>query len=138
RLARLRKHLDRTSMAPVPILQSSEASRPAPVTATGATPYRGRTWVTRRGVLVDRIASAWLIQRFIDREAQLRFVRPGEPSAPGELCFDMAEADFGHEGDRCTFETLVERFGAADPALRQLAEIIHDLDLRDGKYGRSE
>ena len=138
RLARLRKHLDRGSTAAVPVLQPSEASRPDPVTASGVTPYRGRTWVTRRGVLVDRIASAWLIQRFIDREAQFRFVSPGEPAAPGELRFDMAEADFGHEGNRCTFETLVERFRADDPALRQLAEIIHDLDLRDGKYGRTE
>jgi len=101
-------------------------------------PYRGRTWVTRRGVLVDRIASAWLIQGFLDHEARFRFVTPGEAPAPGELRFDMAEADFGHEGDRCTFETLVERFSPDDPALRQLAEIIHDLDLKDGKYGRVE
>ena len=138
RLARLRKHLDRAPTAAAQVGQSSEATQPVFSTPSRATPHRGRTWVTRRGVLIDRIASAWLIQRFIDREAQFRFVSPGEPSAPGELRFDMAEADFGHEGDRCTFETLVARFGAADPALRQLAEIIHDLDLRDGKYGRNE
>ncbi len=140
RLARLRKHLDRASPAAASAAawEPDEGSRPAPLTASGATPYRGRTWVTRRGVLVDRIASAWLIQRFIDHAAQFRFVSPGEPSVPGELRFDMAEADFGHEGDRCTFETLVERFCVDDPALRQLAETIHDLDLKDGKYGRSE
>ena len=138
RLARLRNYLDRAPTAAAQVGQSNEARLLVVPTTTGATPYRGRTWVTRRGVLVDRIASAWLIQRFIDREAQFRFVGPREPLASGELRFDMAEADFGHEGDRCTFETLVARFGANDPALRQLAEIIHDLDLRDGKYGRSE
>ncbi len=89
RLARLRKHLDRASPAAAPAAawEPDEGSRPAPLTASGATPYRGRTWVTRRGVLVDRIASAWLIQRFIDHAAQFRFVSPGEPSVPGELRF---------------------------------------------------
>ena len=68
----------------------------------------GRTWVTRPGVHVDRIASAWLIRRFIDPEARFKFV-PGkgyEPE-PGEIRFDMFEAEFTHEGDRCTFEVLL-------------------------------
>jgi hypothetical protein len=99
----------------------------------------GATWVTRTGVHVDRIASAWLIRRFIDPRAQLKFVpakgyRPGD----GELRFDMFEAEFTHIGDRCTFEVLVERMGLRDPALVAIGEIIHDLDLRDDKFGRDE
>ncbi len=100
---------------------------------------RGATWVTRTGVHVDRIASAWLIRRFIDPTAKLKFV-PAKGYVPkrGELRFDMYEAEFTHIGDRCTFEVLVERMGLDDPALRAIGEIIHDLDLRDDKFGREE
>jgi hypothetical protein len=140
RLARLRKHLERASFGGSMTPASGPAGEPprSPIPTSGAVSCRGRTWVTRRGVLVDRIASAWLIQGFIDHEAQFRFVTPDEPPAQGELRFDMADADFGHADGRCTFETLVERFRADDPALRQLAEIIHDLDVKDGKYRRAE
>jgi hypothetical protein len=100
---------------------------------------RGRTWVTRAGVFVDRIASAWLIRRFIDPDARFAFVtaaryRPG----PDELRFDMFEAEFTHEGERCTFEVLLARFGLHDPALAALGEIVHDIDCKDEKYGRPE
>ena len=100
---------------------------------------QGRTWVTREGVFVDRIASAWLIRRFIDREATFKFVPPrGYTPRQGELRFDMYDAEYTHEGDRCTFETLLARFGLDDPALRALAEIVHDIDCKDGKYDRPE
>ncbi|HET8542122.1 MAG TPA: chromate resistance protein ChrB domain-containing protein [Anaeromyxobacter sp.] len=101
--------------------------------------HRGRTWVTRTGIKVDRMASAWLIRKFIDPEARFKFV-PAKGYRPetGELRFDMFEAEFTHEGDLCTFEVLVRRFGLADPALRAIAEIIHDVDLKDAKYGREE
>ncbi|HET7296834.1 MAG TPA: chromate resistance protein ChrB domain-containing protein, partial [Gemmatimonadales bacterium] len=100
---------------------------------------RGRTWVTRAGVHVDRIASAWLIRRFIDPEARFRFVGSGEHrAAPDELRFDMFDAEFTHEGDRCTFETLASRFGLADPALTAIGELVHDIDCKDGKFGRGE
>jgi hypothetical protein len=99
---------------------------------------RGRTWTTRRNPRVDRMSSAWLIRRFVDPQARFRFVDPADPRRRGELRFDMAEADFGHEGDRCTFETLVRRFAPRDAALRQVAEIVHDVDLKDGKFGREE
>src|SRR5262245_38283974 len=100
---------------------------------------RGRTWVTRQGVHVDRIGSAWLIRRFIDPDARFKFVsgkgyRPDE----GELRFDMFQAEFTHVGDKCTFEVLLDRTALNDPALRAIAEIIHDIDLRDSKYGRDE
>jgi hypothetical protein len=99
----------------------------------------GRTWVTREGVHVDRIASAWLIRRFIDPEARFAFVpSKGHAPRPGELRFDMYEAEFTHEGDRCTFEVLLERAALDDPALRAIAEIVHDIDLKDGKFGREE
>jgi hypothetical protein len=101
--------------------------------------YRGRTWVTRRGIHIDRMASAWLIRRFIDPEAKFAFV-PGKGYSPkkGELRFDMFEGEFTHEGDRCTFETLVERMGLKDAALRAIGEIVHDIDLRDAKFRREE
>ena len=100
---------------------------------------RGRTWVTRSGLHVDRIASAWLIRRFIDPEARFRFVRGREPEAePGELRFDMFEAEYTHEGELCTFEVLLRRFGIRDRALGQIAEIVHDVDLKDDKFARPE
>jgi hypothetical protein len=100
---------------------------------------KGRTWVTRTGVHVDRIASAWLIRRFVDPEARFKFVPPkGYVPEPGELRFDMFEAEFTHEGDRCTFEVLLERAGLSELALRAIAEIVHDIDLKDGKFARTE
>lgn len=100
---------------------------------------RGRTWVTRAGVHVDRIASAWLIKRFIDSEARFKFVASHdyEPES-GELRFDMFEADFTHEGELCTFEVLLQRFRLRDSALGQIGEIVHDIDLKDARYARPE
>ena len=115
---------------------------PKPETEPGATApqdVRGRTWVTRSGVHVDRMASAWLIRRFIDPEARFRFVRGEEQATePGELRFDMFEADFTHEGERCTFEVLLRRFALRDRALAQIGEIVHDIDLKDGKLSHAE
>ena len=115
----------------------NKASIDSAETAFGA--LRDRTWVTRQGVYVDRIASAWLIRRFIDPQARFKFV-PGKGYRPhpGELRFDMFEAEFTHEGDKCTFEVLLERNALKDPALRAIAEIIHDIDLKDDKFGRTE
>jgi hypothetical protein len=102
-------------------------------------PLRDRLWVTRQGVQVDRIASAWLIRRFIDPGARFKFV-PGTGYSPqaGELRFDMFEGEFTHIGDRCTFEVLLGHAGLDDPALEAIGEVIHDIDLKDGKYGRAE
>ena len=99
----------------------------------------GAMWVTREGVKVDRIASAWLIKRFIDPAARFRFVPArGYHPAPGELRFDMYRAEYTHDGDHCTFETLCAVFGLDDPALRLIAEIVHDIDCKDEKFGRAE
>ena len=100
---------------------------------------RARTWVTRKGIHVDRIASAWLIRRFIDPEAKLKYVEAkGYAPARGELRFDMFDAEFTHEGDLCTFEVVLARMRSDDPALRHIAEMVHDIDLRDGKFARPE
>ena len=100
---------------------------------------RGRVWVTRKSVFVDRIASAWLIRRFIDPKARFKFVveKDYRPK-PGELRYDMFDAEFTHEGDRCTFEVMAGRFAGDDAALRHIAEIVHDIDMKDAKYGRPE
>ena len=95
--------------------------------------------MTRAGVQIDRIASAWLIRRFVDPVARFRFVPAGTTERdPLDLRFDMVGGDFTHVGDRCTFETLVTRAGIADPAVAQIAEIVHDIDLKDAKFGRTE
>jgi hypothetical protein len=101
--------------------------------------FRGRTWVTRRGIHVDRIASAWLIKRFVDPSASFRFVdaRAYRP-ASGEVRFDMFEAELTHEGSCCTFEVIAQRFRLDAPGLSVVAEIVHDIDLKDGRYGRPE
>ena len=115
------------------VRDAATPSAPAPAD------FRGRTWVTRRGIHVDRMASAWLIHRLIDPEARFEFV-PGNEYAPqhGELRFDMFQAEFTHDGDLCTFEVLRRHFRLTEPALRHLAEIVHDIDLKDGKFARPE
>lgn len=100
---------------------------------------KGRIWVTRRDVHVDRIACSWLIRRFIDPDAIIHFVSgKGYVPKPGEVRFDMFEGEITHEGDRCSFEVLLIRTGIVDPALRAIAEIVHDIDLKDGKFGHEE
>jgi hypothetical protein len=100
---------------------------------------QGRTWVTRKGVHVDRMASAWQIKRFIDPEARFKFVQNrGYRPAPGELRFDMFEAEFTHDGDLCTYEVLLRDFGLEHRALRLIGEIVHDIDLKEAKFGRPE
>jgi hypothetical protein len=95
--------------------------------------------VTRANVYVDRIASAWLILRFIDSGARFKLV-PAKNYSPlsGELRFDMFQAELTHEGDLCTFEVLLHRFGIEDRALTAIGEIVHDMDLKDDKFGRPE
>jgi hypothetical protein len=99
----------------------------------------GRTWVTRPGVKVDRISSAWFVRRFLDPKARFRFIDPKkEKIRAGEIGFDMVGGQFTHDGDRCTLETLVRRTAVRDRALQPIAEIVHDIDLKDAKFGRPE
>jgi hypothetical protein len=125
--------------------QQKVAGPPGPAPAGGPSRQRGTArpnaavWVTRAGVFVDRIASAWLIKRFIDRKATFKFVT-GTRYAPRarELRFDMFQAEYTHRGDRCTFEVLLDDFGLTQEPLRAIAEIVHDIDLKDERYGREE
>jgi hypothetical protein len=120
--------------------QLEAATRPSAAASSrqAAADYVGRTWVTRPGVGVDRMASAWLIQRHIDPAAKFVFAAERAKPVAGQLRFDMAEADFTHEGDRCTFEVLLERFGLDDPALAAIGRIVHDLDFKDAKFREEE
>src|SRR4051812_33177239 len=116
-----------------------ETVQPQNPAATGLEDFKGRVWVTRRGVYVDRIASAWLIRRFIDPDATFKLVpAKGYVPEPGELRFDMYEGEFTHEGDHCTFEVLTARARLTDPALAAIGEIVHDIDLKDAKFARVE
>lgn len=99
----------------------------------------GRTWVTRTDVHVDRIASAWLIRRFIDAEAKFKFVPARRYTRRSdELRFDMYDAEYTHEGERCTFQTLVARFGLKDHGVTIIGEIVHDIDCKDDQFNRAE
>lgn len=114
-------------------------SRSPARTAASREDLIGRVWVTRADPHVDRLATAWLVRRFIDSVAAFRFVdRSGGKARAGEVSFDMVGATFGHEGDRCTFETLTARLRLDDPALRAIGEIVHDVDLKDARFGRPE
>jgi hypothetical protein len=100
--------------------------------------YRARLWVTRPRPGVDRMSSAWLIRRFIDRDASFAFAMDRDKAPRESLLFDMFGVEFGHRGSHCTFETLCEVFGIADPAVARVAAIVHDLDLKDGRFGAAE
>jgi hypothetical protein len=100
--------------------------------------YQNRAWLTRPRPGIDRVSSAWLIQRFIDSKASFLF--ESNPTVhPEAVPFDMYQAGgFGHEGEKCTFETLCARFGLADKKVRLIGQAIHDADLDDEKFGRAE
>lgn len=100
--------------------------------------YQNRRWVTRKNPHIDRLACGWLIKRFIDRRPRFGFVDEGTPTE-GSVSFDMVGADFTHRGEDCSFETIIKSFALdGDAALRQIAEIVHDVDVKDGKFNRLE
>jgi hypothetical protein len=131
-LSMLRQLEDRLSGA-------SRRSRPAETDASGRTAsLQGRLWITRPRPGVDRMASAWLIRRFIDRQARFAFAADRESVPDRGVPFDMFGVEFTHHGERCTFETLISVFAIDGPALSRIAAIVHDLDLKDGKFGAPE
>jgi hypothetical protein len=100
--------------------------------------FQRRRWVTRRNIHIDRLASAWLIKQFIDKQPRFYFVGEGE-TVDNAIPFDMFGAEFTHHGEDCTFETLLKRFGLGGiTGLRELGEIVHDIDLKDDKFHRLE
>lgn len=100
--------------------------------------YQGRRWMTRRNLHIDRLASAWLIRQFIDKRPRFYFAAEDE-TVEGAIVFDMYGAEFTHHGEDCTFETMLKRFGLnGNKGLREIAEIVHDIDLKDDKFHRLE
>lgn len=119
-----------------PSRKSSQVRGPAG--ALSVANYQNRRWVTRRNLHIDRLASAWLISQFIDKRPRFHFVADDE-AIEGAISFDMFGAEFTHHGEDCTFETIVKRFGLSDiRGLRDLAEVVHDIDLKDDKFNRLE
>jgi hypothetical protein len=117
-----------------------EALSPARPDATPVAPavlsaYRNRRWVTRPSPHVDRLACAWLIRRFINPRAVIRY---SDAPLADEVGFDMSQGPFSHHGNLCTFETMIRAFSLDDPAVGAIAEIVHEIDLRDGRYTRPE
>jgi hypothetical protein len=96
--------------------------------------YRGRHWVTLPRPGADRMASAWLIRRFVDPEATFGFAPNTSAVAHDAVAFDMFGVELSHRGDECTFETLRDRFGVRNDGVEHLARLVHDLDLKDGRY----
>lgn len=112
------------------------AGRPAePVLRTDD--YRRKTWITRPRPGIDRCGSAWFIRRFVDPAARFAFADKAD-TTPKAIPFDMYDVEFSHQGDRCTFEVLSERFGVNDPAVVQVARLVHDLDLKEARYNLPE
>jgi len=115
--------------------QTMKANTEAAGATLAAKDYRNKVWVTRPRPGVDRMASAWLIRRAIDPKAT--FVFRAKPRG-SEIPFDMYVGDFGHHGERCTFETLAARFSLRDPVVIPIGQIVHDLDMKEPRYHRPE
>jgi len=129
-LRQLEDHIGGTGRQPVRSEPGDHAGRKASL--------QGRLWITRPRPGVDRMASAWLIRHFIDRQARFGFAADRKSVPDGSVPFDMFGVEFSHQGDGCTFETLCAVFGIAGPALSRIAAIVHDLDLKDGRFGAPE
>jgi len=126
--------------AAVEQLEHSAAGRALAASRTGregerlmTEKYQSRIWVTRPRPGVDRMSSAWLIKRFIDPQAKFAFAEKPEEKAD-TVAFDMYGVMFSHEGGSCTFETLLRRFGIANPALERIGQIVHNLDLKEDRF----
>jgi hypothetical protein len=128
----LREQVERALNA----MQASRTKSAAPeIGKVSPAEYRNRVWVTRPRPGVDRVTSAWLIRKFIDHKAKFAFA-PKKPA--NAVPFDMYEGGFGHRGEDCTFETLIKGFHIRDKKVLVMAEVVHDADLFDEKFGRKE
>jgi hypothetical protein len=99
--------------------------------------YQGKTWLTRPRPEIDRVGSAWLISKFIDRKPKFVFASSAD-AFPNAIPFDMLDVEFSHHGNYCTFETLTKRFAISDKSLVKIGEMIHDADLDDARFQRVE
>jgi len=100
--------------------------------------YRGRVWATRKRPFIDRMATAWLVRKFIDPDAGFEFVEDGENAKADCVLFDIQGGEFTHVGDLCTFEVIIKSFALKDKAVHKIAETVHELDIKDGKYSVPE
>ena len=102
--------------------------------------YQDKIWATRQKPFVDRFASAWLIKKFIDKNATFIFIDEKEFNTMDKdvISFDIRGGRFTHAGDLCTFEVLMKSFALKDKTLRKIAEIVHELDLKDDKFRAPE
>jgi hypothetical protein len=112
-------------------------SRARQLAVLNAKQYQGKTWLTRPRPEIDRVGSAWLISKFIDRKPKFVFAASAE-AVPNAIPFDMLDAEFSHHGNYCTFETLTKRFAIADKSIAKIGEMIHDADLDDARFQRVE
>ena len=121
------------------LLRKMEGTQPgeASVSKVATRDYRGRTWVTRPRPEIDRVGSGWLIRKFVDPKAKFIFAKR-IPANDRAVSFDMLDAEFSHHGEDCTFETLLKRFRIQDKAANKIGEMIHDADLDDEKFQRTE
>ena len=128
--AELRSHL----------VTGEKREKPAAIIQQSPDDYQEKTWVTRKRPFIDRMASAWLIRKFIDRDATFAMMDENDMETVGKhyIGFDVRGGEFTHTGDLCTFEVLIKSFGLKDKALRKIAEIVHDLDMKDEKYKAAE
>jgi hypothetical protein len=124
-VAKMLTKLEQSLNTPTPVVQIKLVERED---------FQNKTWVTRPQPYVDRLASAWLIRRFVDSKATIRY---REKARANEVSFDMSNATFGHTGRLCTFETMLLAFSLNEPALQKLADIVHELDLQS-HYTQSE
>jgi hypothetical protein len=95
-------------------------------------------WATRAGCHVDRAACAWLIQRFIDRDAEFMFVEDPVEVPVDATPFDMRGVELSHHGGDCSFETMLHHFCSDDPVLWEVARIVHEADLADERFDAPE
>ena len=113
-----------------------ETGSESAVSALDVRAFKSRVWLTRPRPGIDRMASAWLIRRFVAPDATFQF--GSLPARSGQLPFDMPDVEFGHHGSDCTFETLLRKFGIQDPAAVYVGQVVHDLDLKEARYGHPE
>jgi hypothetical protein len=134
--AALRSRIDVLNAAIKGLSGATTETRHAGVPSGKLEDYQGKVWVSRKRPFVDRMASAWLIRRFIDKSATFKLVDEKDLTAAGKehVTFDISGGVFTHVGDLCTFEVLVRSFGLKDKAVRKIAEVVHELDIKDDKY----
>ncbi|MFE5922323.1 chromate resistance protein ChrB domain-containing protein [Streptomyces sp. NPDC056468] len=96
-------------------------------------------WATRAGIHIDRAACAWLIRRFVDPEAAFVFVTDPAHVPADATPFDMRGVELGHHHSDCSFETILRHYDlTTDPALKRIAEIVHEADLDDERFDAPE